>query len=634
MSAFRAGSGPSVAPRWAALAALVLLLATADERSFGTIPDGQEMLSAGAAVASFGEIGVSRDWINAPERPAGDAVSRFGMGLSLLETVPATLARALAAARPAAFSTPLFVLVPILSLVAGAWALARAASRLGAPVGVALATGLSLAFSTFLWGYATSDYSEAVQAGLLSVLVLSTVELRAGAEREDAWAVAAGIAAAGAVLVKSLLLVAVVPVLAVALLRETRPEGEFGTGKRARKVAPPGRIRRPLLVASGAGLLVWAAFEIVRFGRLFGGYPGEDFSYPPFAGLLRLTFLPNKGLVFYAPLVLLAPWGFARLVRRDARLAWGLALSALSVLVAISAWWAWDGQAGWGPRLLAPALPPLVLLAGVAASDGGRLLKLAGGALAVAGVCVNALGALVPFPQLYALASLVPPQPITEGRAAGTAYEIWRRPDGSLLASGPHHLSLTPSWSPIRLHGRLLGGKLKGEGRPSFPDLDPPFAVPWPGRPAPAVVAAAAPFGWPFWGRAWASPLPGTVDPYRDALSDQLVRALDVKDVSRAYDLGARLTGPGPVAPDARVVAMAADAARLLGRNGESERLLATSPEPCHAWIVNVRLLLGGDAGCLPEGSREGFRRSVEAARAAGVSLPGWERTLSRRAGP
>ncbi len=228
----------------------------------------------------------------------------------------------------------------------------------------------------------------------------------------------------------------------------------------------------------------------------------------------------------------------------------------------------------------------------------------------------------------------MPPQPVTERRAAGTAYEIWRRPDGSLVASGPHHLSLTPSWSPIRLHARLLAARLSGESRPSFPDLDPPFVIPWPERPAPAVVAAAAPFGWPFWGRAWAAPLPGTVDPFRGALRDQLVRALDIRNVSRARDLGARLIGLGPDAPDARVVAMAADAERLLGRNGEAERILAASPEPCHPWVVNVRLLLGGDAGCLPEASRDAFRRSVEAGRAAGVSLPGWERTLSRRPGP
>ncbi len=331
MSVLRAGSGPSAGPRWAALAALVLLLATADERSFGTIPDGQEMLSAGAAVASFGEIGVSRDWINAPERPQGDAVSRFGMGLSLLEALPATLARALAAGRPAAFSTPLFVLVPVLSLATAAWALARAATRLGAPAGVAAATGLSLVFSTFLWGYATSDYSEAAQAGLLSVLVLSVVELRAGAaSREGAWAAAAGLSAAGAVLAKSLLLVAVVPLVAAALVRDGTSVGSPGTGKKARRAGAERRLRGRPLAFFGAGLLVWAALEIFRFGRLFGGYPGEDFSYPPLTGLLRLIVLPNKGLVFYAPLVLLAPWGFARLVRRDARLAWGLGLSALS----------------------------------------------------------------------------------------------------------------------------------------------------------------------------------------------------------------------------------------------------------------------------------------------------------------
>ncbi len=539
------------------------------------------------------------------------------------------------AARPAAFSTPLFVLVPLLSLVAAAWAVSRAAARLGAPPGVAAATGLSLVFSTFLWSYATSDYSEAVQAGLLSLLVLAAVELRAGAlSRENAWAVAAGMAAAAAVLVKSLLFVAVVPVVAVSLFRERPSEGAPGTGKRTRRAAPEGRIRWGLLASFGAGLLVWAAFEVVRFGRLFGGYPGEDFSYPPFTGFLRLTLLPNKGLLFYAPLVLLAPWGFVRLFRRDPRLASGMALSALSVLAAVSAWWAWDGQAGWGPRLLVPALPALMLFAGVAVSEGGRLGTLAGGVLAAAGACVNVLGALVPFPQLYALASLVPPQPISERRAAGTPYEIWRRPDGSVLASGPHHLSLTPAWSPIRLHARILGEKLRGSDRPSFPDLDPPLVIPWPEHPASAVVAAAAPFGWPFWGRAWAAPLPGTLDPFRDALADQMVRALDMKNASRAHELGARLTGRGPVSADARIVAMAADAARLLGRNGEAEKLLAASPEPCHPWIVNVRLLLRGDAGCLPEASRDGFRRSVEAARAAGVSLPGWERTLSRRAAP
>jgi hypothetical protein len=280
-----------------------------------------------------------------------------------------------------------------------------------------------------------------------------------------------------------------------------------------------------------------------------------------------------------------------------------------------------------------PLLPSLVLLAGLSAAEAGRSALIAATALALAGICVNALGALVPFPQLYALSSLVPPQPIAEGRAAGTPYEVWRRADGSLLASAPNHLSLTPAWSPIWLHGRFLLARLRGEARFSFPDLDPPFAIAWPERPAPAVAAAGAPFAWPFWGRAWLAPQAGTADPWRDALFDQTVRALDMKANERALALGTRLGEPGPVAADARACAMAADAARLLGRTEAARDLLAKSPEPCHPWVVNVRLLLGGGLDCVGEAQREGFVRNVEGARAAGLSLPGWARALTRRPG-
>lgn len=86
MSAAEPPSG-SRAARGSALAVLAVLLVTVDTRSFGLIPDGREMLSASAGVARFFEIGISRDFSNAPRRPPGDAVSRYGMGLSLAEAV-------------------------------------------------------------------------------------------------------------------------------------------------------------------------------------------------------------------------------------------------------------------------------------------------------------------------------------------------------------------------------------------------------------------------------------------------------------------------------------------------------------------------------------------------------------------
>src|SRR5512144_1764166 len=104
----RAAAPPLVprAARRAALAVLAILVLTVDTRSYGLIPDGKEMLSAASAVARFFEIGISRDFVNAPRRPAGDAVSRYGMGLSLAEVVPGTVTRVLRAAAPSVPSAP------------------------------------------------------------------------------------------------------------------------------------------------------------------------------------------------------------------------------------------------------------------------------------------------------------------------------------------------------------------------------------------------------------------------------------------------------------------------------------------------------------------------------------------------
>ena len=77
---------------------------------------------------------------------------------------------------------------------------------------------------------------------------------------------------------------------------------------------------------------IWLVLELVRFGRPFGGYPGEDFSYPVLTGLLRLTLLPNKGLLVYAPVCILAVPGLLALRRRDPALALGLAASVAAVL--------------------------------------------------------------------------------------------------------------------------------------------------------------------------------------------------------------------------------------------------------------------------------------------------------------
>ncbi len=346
-------------------------------------------------------------------------------------------------------------------------------------------------------------------------------------------------------------------------------------------------------------------FEFVRFGKLGGGYGGETFTYPFLNGLLRLTLLPNKGLLWYAPLSVLAVPGFLLLRRRDARLAFALAASALALLFASSAWWAWDGQAGWGPRLVLPALPCLVALAG-ARARGRRpcLARLAGALALAAGVCRERARRARAVPAVYALSSLVPPQPIADSRAAGTPYEIDRAPDGTLRATAPHHLSLTPAWSPIRVHALVLAARLKGGWDGSLPQLDPPFRPAPSPEPAPALRLARE-----------SRPRPGSLrarrrsrasaDPYLDALRDQLVRAIDMKDFARADAMGQELERREEKisANDPRTVALVAESLRL--RSGASVSLsylskksssfsssaLSSSSFACHPWILFVRAM-------------------------------------------
>jgi hypothetical protein len=654
-------------PLLAALAVLAVLLATVDVRSYGLIPDGREMLSAGAAVARFFEIGVSRDFVNAPRRPGGDAVSRYGMGLSLVEAVPAVLARATGAARTA----PLFVLVPILSLAGCAWAAARVLGRLGAGRAWASLAGAALVLATPLWGYAGSDYGEPLQALCVALAVLGLAELRESPSSRR-WQIVLGAAAGFAILTKTLLGIVVAPLLLCAVVGRKREEEDFLEGNKAvgqppvkvgraerRAARPRARGARgggssarfalpfPLLFTFMGILVLWSLFEWARFGKLGGGYGGETFTYPFFTGLLRLTLLPNKGLLWYAPVTVLAVPGFLVLRRGDARLALALAVSVLALLFASSAWWAWDGQAGWGPRLVLPALPCLAVLAGVALARAGRFWR-ALGVLAVAvGAAVNVLGALVPFPAVYALASSVPPQPIAEGRADGTPYEIERGADGVLRATAPHHLSLTPAWSPIRVHALLLAARLKGGFDGSLPSLNPPFRPVLRPSPAPALRLALSSPRPGFWrpaDRDWA-------EPYADALRDQLVRAIDMKDFARAGSLGEEVTKREEEisSNDPRTVALVAEALRLGGGRLPDAGMadssapaalsylskkisLSSSPSlSCHPWILYVRAMAAppGDFTCLSEDQREGFARAVEVGRQRGWTLTEWSRALT-----
>ena len=134
-----------------------------------------------------------------------------------------------------------------------------------------------------------------------------------------------------------------------------------------------------------------------------------------------------------------------------------------------------------------------------------------------------------------------------------------------------------------------------------------------------------------------------SADPYFDALRDQLVRAIDMKDYVRAVSLGEELTKREEKisANDPRTVALVAESMRLgsgaaaalsyLSRKSPSSSPLSSSSFVCHPWMLFVRAMAAppGDFTCLPEEQREAFAGAVAVARQRGWKVTEWSRALT-----
>lgn len=153
------------------------------------------------------------------------------------------------------------------------------------------------------------------------------------------------------------------------------------------------RLRYVLLgVAALACILLEARLR--RGGFFDSGYMGEQgkqsvlpytdskgFQFPFFIGFLSLTLSFGKGIVFYAPgLLLSGAWlrakANAALIRLYALWLWYL----LGILLVVSVWYSWQGGWFWGPRfLLFASFPASLALAGYlrrVKSFGGSILAL------------------------------------------------------------------------------------------------------------------------------------------------------------------------------------------------------------------------------------------------------------------
>jgi hypothetical protein len=157
----------------------------------------------------------------------------------------------------------------------------------------------------------------------------------------------------------------------------------------------PKRSLRDLAILTtfiGLGLLGQMAYNIYRTGSpLLSGYASEGWNSVFWKGLYGLTISPNKGILFFSPLVAASMPGFILLWKDGKKKEVGLILSLFVIqLATYSSWWTWEGGWSWGPRFLVVTNPFLML--GLIPWLRRRKAMVTIGILAMSGFCVQIVG--------------------------------------------------------------------------------------------------------------------------------------------------------------------------------------------------------------------------------------------------
>lgn len=232
--------------------------------------------------------------------------------------------------------------------------------ELGYRRAAALAVAAALGLATPFLCYAREFWAEPFAAVALLAAVWSLLRAQAAADGRGG-ALAAGLLLGSLVLIKPALFVLAVP---VAVLHLATPAT---VGRRLAHTA---------LAACGAAGPIGLAllYNHLRFGSPFEtGYGAEanEWTTPAVEGAWGLLLSPGRGVLVYAPVVLLGYTTLPALWRRSRLVAGAAALSLPMLIMLYCRWWMWEGGWCWGPRFLLPAIP--FLLFGVGELAEGRV---------------------------------------------------------------------------------------------------------------------------------------------------------------------------------------------------------------------------------------------------------------------
>jgi hypothetical protein len=214
-------------------------------------------------------------------------------------------------------------------------------------------------FATFALRYSKSFQQES-QETFLALGAIYFWFLFSRSRRARHWA-GAVLCLGLAVLSRSTLIVLLVPCLVLSL-RVIRDQA-----------SSPGRFFREA-TSLAAGLLPfiliqlaynWLRFESIWESALLARSGAASFSAafsnPLGVGLYGLLFSPGKGLIWYAPPVVLAPWAFVRFAKHHRELAEAFICFVGGYLLLLSKYVVWNGGWDWGPRYLLACMPLLII---------------------------------------------------------------------------------------------------------------------------------------------------------------------------------------------------------------------------------------------------------------------------------
>jgi hypothetical protein len=257
-----------------------------------------------------------------------------------------------------------------------------------------LVAALTYAMATPAWGWSTTLFGHAPVGALLMIATWAVWRGTSG-PREKArlrYPVMVGATLGLALLIE---LTAIFPASVIGLWAITR----------TRTLATPEKMRLAGVTALAGVVLLspMLVYNQIAFGQWFRvGYQGVvgfdgmnqglfGLTYPRMDILFQLIAGPHRGLIFVAPILILAPIGLARMIRMPATRDLGVMASALAIVMLLynASYFYWNGGYSTGPRHAMPAMAFLALGLGPLWAGSGRTARRWIGALLAVSAFIN-----------------------------------------------------------------------------------------------------------------------------------------------------------------------------------------------------------------------------------------------------